>query len=529
MTAGARTSANGATGKRVLLIADGNRARAERLAEAVRAEDLRVELADNGVVAIERALALAPAVLVAAHGLPLVDAPRLAEIVAANPRTHSTRFLFVGEAESASFRPSIGDEQVHATLRPADVADVVATMFERHERAHHFAFGPGEARDRVGRLEQLALADVIGLLHEGGKSGRLALEHEDLRGERRVGALEIERGEIVSAQAGRASGEKALFRMLQWESGSFRFGPRGSSESTRLGMPTQKLLAEGLRQASEWRRLATQLPPVDSRLRLRVEPGALPEGVHPLTQEVLTLIELHDRVGDVVEQCSFPDYQVLRTLHTLEQRGIVSIVRSESEPPVRARDGLFSEAQTRRLREWMRDAQGHPAAPRPARLVVAASDATGLPDLANLLRPLPGVALSAAMERGRIASDELASLGRIRIDDQHAIELVHVPSRERFAPLWPRAVHGSLGMIFLLSGGVGDAVSLLAPMMSAVRALPRARVFHAALLGKGERLVPDELRENLSLIDEGSLFLIPLEQTKDPSSLLARLFARIVP
>ena len=49
------------------------------------------------------------------------------------------------------------------------------------------------------------------------------------------------------------------------------------------------------------------------------------------------------------------------------------------------------------------------------------------------------------------------------------------------------------------------------------------------MLAAGERLSPDELRDNLSLIDDASLFLLPIEPDKDPSSLLRSLFARIVP
>ncbi len=60
-----------------------------------------------------------------------------------------------------------------------------------------------------------------------------------------------------------------------------------------------------------------------------------------------------------------------------------------------------------------------------------------------------------------------------------------------------------------------------------IRIVPR--LFHAVLLGKGDRVSADELRENLTLIDDASLFLIPLETSKDPATLLGRLFARIVP
>ncbi len=58
---------------------------------------------------------------------------------------------------------------------------------------------------------------------------------------------------------------------------------------------------------------------------------------------------------------------------------------------------------------------------------------------------------------------------------------------------------------------------------------PLLDVVHVVMLDPGERFSPDELRNNLSLIEDASLFLLPMEPDKDPSSLLRSLFARIVP
>jgi len=84
-----------------------------------------------------------------------------------------------------------------------------------------------------------------------------------------------------------------------------------------------------LRQLQEWTRLATRLPPGDARIQMRDEHARdePPAGLHPLTREVLEQLRTHDAVVDVVDHCTFPDYQVLRTLHTLAERGIVSITR----------------------------------------------------------------------------------------------------------------------------------------------------------------------------------------------------------
>ena len=67
------------------------------------------------------------------------------------------------------------------------------------------------------------------------------------------------------------------------------------------------------------------------------------------------------------------------------------------------------------------------------------------------------------------------------------------------------------------------------PIAQVLARLPRARTFHVVLLAKQDRIAPDELRENLALIDEASLFLLPLEGRREPLALLRTLFTRVLP
>jgi CheY-like chemotaxis protein len=514
----------------LILIADANRERAAGVARALEDRGHQVAIADHGVAALERALGDGPKLVVAAHGLPLVDAPRLAEIVGSNPRTRDARFLFLGEPDPAArFEQGLGDEQVAATLRYDDIADAAGELLERQDCIAQFDAVTGKGERGAGSLKQLALVDLVRLLHLGRKSGCLEIEYCDPVQGPLEGAIWVRDGEIIDARTGCAEREKALFRMLGWKHGDFCFGPGSCDEVPRMRVPTRALLAEGMRQLQEWTRLATRLPPLDALIRLRVSPGELPAGIHPLTREVLGLLETYERVGDIVDHATFPDYQVLRTLSRLDERGLVALNRSHAAGERRSGSGLFSPAQLRRLRDWIRESQGRPRELRDARLLVAASNPTALADFANLLRPIEGVCLSPEMDRGTIGAADLATLGRVRIDERLGIELVHLPARARFAPFWQRAGHGSLGVLFLLSGSVSEAVAQLQPMVAAMRRLPRMRLFHAVLLAKGDRLEPDEVRENLSLFDEASLFLLPLEASKDPTNLVASLFARLVP
>jgi hypothetical protein len=63
----------------------------------------------------------------------------------------------------------------------------------------------------------------------------------------------------------------------------------------------------------------------------------------------------------------------------------------------------------------------------------------------------------------------------------------------------------------------------------ALAARPGARLFHVWLLDKGERVAADELRQHLSLVDAGSLFLVPRENPEKATVLLREMFGRILP
>ena len=111
--------------KRPVLIADGQEIRRGRLADGLAACGVEVEQVGDGASALELALSRRPTLVIADMDLPLVDAPKLAEIMRANPRTRAARFVFLGDG--ARFVNSCGPGDV---LLPADSAmeDLVATV-----------------------------------------------------------------------------------------------------------------------------------------------------------------------------------------------------------------------------------------------------------------------------------------------------------------------------------------------------------------------------------------------------------------
>jgi DNA-binding response OmpR family regulator len=515
----------------LVLIADGNTARGRRLAEACRRAGIAAGLASHGAAALEMALAKRPSLVVAEVDLPFVEGCKLAEIMRANPRTREAQFLYLGDEESLRARVRVGDWILPESTPPDELVVRIEEGLDRQERIESVDAKAEEGSEVDGELEQLPLADLLQRFHVNQRSGRLTLSREAENGAGMCGVILLRDGDVIRAEVGSVEGEKALFRLLAWEHGHFGFQSDRPTESPRIFAPTRALLVEGMRQIKEWDRLAHRLPPLDSPLKLKVKTSDLPNIVHPLTQEVLLLLEIYSHVRDVVDHCTFPDYQVLRTLHTLSEREIVQLGRVPIQGPVRVQEGLFTDAQARRLRDWLREESPCETAVADAKLVVVSSEPAVAVDFLNLMRSTPQIAVAPAQRPGEgpLPAGSLSSIGRVSVDDELGIEVFQLPSDARYSALWPLVGHGALAVLFLLSGPVASAAREVAPIASALQSLPKSRIFHVAMLRKEEGASSDDLKENADLIDETSLYLLSLEGGKEPAALLRGLFARVMP
>ncbi len=517
-----------------VLLADFDSARAKRHSEACVARGYVVDGARHGASALELALERVPDVVVCPVDLPVIDGERLAGILRGNPRTRHASFVFLVKDElDAPMAIDPRDGTVVDPWHDEDVLDHIDALIERTSRY-------GEARGDTeieGKLTQISLVDLLQIFQMNKRSGTLRIWRSDGVGS---GSILVRSGHVLDASVPLADGtcivgEKAVYRLLAWKEGRFEFAPGSVSEAKRVEKPTRGLLLEAMRQMDEWESLRSELPAADARVALQVPPERVPGIEQALTAEVVQAVETYRRVGEVVDHCSFPDYQVLHTLHTLAGREIISVRRSSVVTPtlvagdVEAEgDGLFDEAQVRRVREWLQQGPANGVTRTSAKLLVASTE-RDVADFARLLAYVPGASLSDEMREGRIGEDDLATIGRIAVDESIHIELIHVPLGERAAPLWPLAASGALGTLFLLSGSISEVAERLKPMSDVLRRLPKSRIFHVILLRKGERISPEELKRNLSLIDEASLFLLPLDSAKAPSALLRSLFFRVVP
>jgi len=510
-----------------VLIADGDTDRGRKIAVACRALGIEVRVASHGAAALEIALADKPTAMVAQVALPLIDGTRLAEILHNNPHTRAMRMLFIDDGDRDEASQSALGRVLPGRADPETIARFIEALWrERSSAAAAGApdpIGPGVE----GKLSQVALSELLELFHVNRKTGAISLREGGGGRRAATGRIDLCDGDIVSARIGSVEGEKALYRLLAWRRGSFAFREHAvARERGAIERPTRALLREAQRQADEWERTSSELPAPHARVALKVARSSLPSVLHPLTQEVLLVLELSSRVSDVLDRCTFPDYQVLRTLQTLIRRGMVELRADSaaSEPPA---GGLFGPALAARLRDWLDQGRPRDSVPIDAKVVLFASEPAAARAFAALLACLPGVEQTP---RGSHDASPVASMLRIPVDDEVAIEVFEMPAEPRFAALWPLAVHGALATWFVHGSGVEASVSALRAAIDQVGAMPRARCFHLLLAEKDkDKSGIGSLCEKLGLFDDRHALAISAERPGEAATALRELLTRLLP
>ena len=164
-----------------------------------------------------------------------------------------------------------------------------------------------------------------------------------------------------------------------------------------------------------------------------------------------------------------------------------------------------------------------------AKLLLASADAEATRAFVRALRGLPGMQPSRAARGEGLAPTDLLPVGWLTVDESVRIELLHVPADPAFSACWPAVAQDSLGALVVLQHPAAESEAALRPLLVALRDHGADRIFHVLLLPKGERLAAEELQPSLTLLDEASLFLVPMEGQRDPIGLMRAALDRVLP
>lgn len=464
---------------RKILLVDSDPRFLAATAEVLSRSAFAVESAGDGGRALEAALSGKPDLVLTNYHLPVFSGERLRSFLRNNPTTFHIPFIFLvdeARARDASLA-SLGNDPV--LIKPVGREDLMRRIEE--------AFGGtpragrparGEEAGVEGNLRDVSLVDLTQIFSLNRRTGILAVKAGD-----REGQVFFHSGEVVSCQLGTARGEKAFFRMLHWKDGTFRYSPEDHTVARDISRNSDALLMEGLRQLDEWGGVAAKMPPPGSRLSLIKDPEDLPPELRPITQEVLLLLEFYDRVEEIVDKCSYSDYEISRTIIGLVQKGIVAVSTGEGGAE-RAYGPLFPPEKAVRVIGLLEKDERSPVGSAMGRILVFADP----PDLVKSFLARAGEVPEFSLSRDNFSNQEVlafsfGALGTLDVSDAARLTLFLLPCRQDATPVWKPFAEGGVGALLLTLPGKGKEGC--APLVGEFTARIGMPLLHADADGQG--------------------------------------------
>ncbi len=450
-----------------ILVVDPDPTTARALAPALRQRGYQVQGARDGSRALQIAILRFPDLVLFDERTPLIDARTFVRILRTNPRTEHIPVVFTGEAVDAD-KARIG-AFLKKPFSQDEVLSRIEQIFRRVEAARAVA---AENADIEGNLAQIPLVDLLQILAMNKKTGRLAVERENEKAE-----VVLVEGRVFDARMGPVVGEKALFRLLTRREGQFAFLPGKNGAERRIERRLDELLLEGLRQADEVARLLPVLPVPSDLIELAVVPAQIPPGLHPVTAEVVGLLDRPRAFSELLDSTEASDLEAVRAVSALLERGYARRREGTPEPAPEAQ--LLAAHELHALRN--RIGHGRSSGLRSVGKVILAGGGP-LSRRAALARfaTVPGFAPMSDPDDHA----GFGTVGRLTLSPEVRVDVCELPGDRSQRPLWRPFASGAVGALILLPA---DGIDDLLEELSRVQRLP------VVVCGPSETAVPEVL------------------------------------
>ena len=116
--------------------------------------------------------------------------------------------------------------------------------------------------------------------------------------------------------------EKAFYRVLVWDKGTFDLLPEADREfPSEIKSSVEGLLMEGMRQLDEIRRLGDALPPLQSEISVATPLEKQLRDASPEELDVIQLALNHEALVDMMNHSGKPDPEVAEVVVALLEKG----------------------------------------------------------------------------------------------------------------------------------------------------------------------------------------------------------------
>ncbi|MFQ5817058.1 MAG: DUF4388 domain-containing protein [Terriglobia bacterium] len=208
--------------------------------------------ATDGADALLKAIEEQPDLIVSDYQMPGLDGRQLYEKLRTRPQTKQIPFIFMASKSDIEERlRQFTDGVEDYIVKPFFVRDVIARAKKVADRLHLEKLQTTARRPGIieGRLEEMNVIDLFQSLEMGSKSCRLTLSNGNEKCE-----IFLENGQVYDAVLGDTAGDETVYKVVEWNEGTFEIDFSGKSDQRRTTRSTQGLLMEALRLLDEARR-----------------------------------------------------------------------------------------------------------------------------------------------------------------------------------------------------------------------------------------------------------------------------------
>ncbi len=415
---------------RKILIADPDLESVRQLSKGLRQRGYQVHYAPDGSKALEVAVLRHPDLTLFDENCKLLEARTFVQILRTNPRTEDIPVVITTSSIDSDRVRGFRDGFLKKPFNLDEVLGRIDHILRRSDAAKDLR---GEAKEIEGNLSHLALPDLLQILAMNKRTGRLNV----IRGAEK-GELFIAEGKPVNAKVSLAEGDKALFRLLAWNDGSFSFTPGSATARVRINRSMEDALLEGMRQADEVARLLPALPPKTSRLSLAAD-ADLSQSQHPVTALVVDLLKQPRTLQELMDLAPATDLDVLSALTTLIQKGVARLAEAAVDE---GKGPLLGPAEVHALRSRL--FRGKPQSRQAvAKVFVCGSGSAARSFRERLSGFVPSSSDPDAFRSG------FGTIGRCEISEHLRIDFCLLPLGDAARPLWRPFSAGAVGAIVI--------------------------------------------------------------------------------
>ncbi|PIE35779.1 hypothetical protein CSA56_02825 [candidate division KSB3 bacterium] len=317
-----------------ILIVEDEPGMIELLTVALEDEGYEISIASNGEQGLKKVEHEDPDLIISDVMMPDMNGYDFCQQLRSNPKTAAIPFIFLTAKKDVSDRVrglNLGaDDYISKPFHVVEVVARIKTLMMRSKRVRPNQSSspmPETEAAFAGDLEKMSIGEVVQTIALTRKNGRLIVVNGNRRGE-----IYFKDSIVTYADVDRKKGEEAVYRLLSWKNGQFKFDSGATAETPNIRKTAESLLMEGMRRLDEYYRLLNDFPATDSAL----EALSLTEGdLNPEELQVLNYVNQYSTVIDVIDHSKLGDLKTLQILVKLQTNNIIG-VRSGAETAAEA-------------------------------------------------------------------------------------------------------------------------------------------------------------------------------------------------